>query len=313
VKKAFDAADENADVFNQPDAVVRLGVGKNMVKSIRFWGLAFRIMTERPAEGRRGRLVEPTRFGRALFSDDGWDPYCEFPGTTWLLHWSLLKPGSVTPVWWLAFNEFSAVEFTPEELEQFVVDRVREWCAPHASAVKKDVLCMLRMYAGGHAFRASFEDTIDAPFRELNLIRSSTTTPGAFRFIIGSKPTLPPAIAAFACLDFIARTESSSRVVSINRLVSEPGSPGQVFKMTEGDLTTLLARAADESPEIELTSAAGVAQLAFDDESFSVATIVLRDHYLRVNGRAAYYGIKWVGGWSADHAFDTSAAEATAS
>jgi len=313
VKKAFDAADENADVFNQPDAVVRLGVGKNMVKSIRFWGLAFRVMTERSAEGRRGRLVAPTRFGRAVFADDGWDPYCELPGTTWLLHWSLLKPGSMTPVWWLAFNEFSAVEFTPEELEQFVVDRVREWSATHAPAVKKDVLCMLRMYAGGHAFRASFEDTIDAPFRELNLIRPSSTTPGAFRFLIGSKPTLPPAIAAFACLDFISRTESSSRVVNINRLVSEPGSPGQAFKMTEGDLTTLLARAADDSNEIELTSAAGVAQLAFDDDPYMVATEVLRDHYQRITGRARYFGVQWVGGWSADQAFETNTAEAVAS
>ena len=32
IKKAIDAASDDADVFNQPDAVVRLGVGKNMVK-----------------------------------------------------------------------------------------------------------------------------------------------------------------------------------------------------------------------------------------------------------------------------------------
>jgi len=218
----------------------------------------------------------------------------------------------MAPVWWLAFNEFSGVEFTPEELEQFVVDRVREWTATQAPAVKKDVLCMLRMYAGGHALRASFEDTIDSPFRELNLIRTSTTTPGAFRFLIGPKPTLPPAIAAFSCLDFIARTESSSRVVNISRLVSEPGSPGQVFKMTEGDLTVLLARAADESTEIELTSSAGVAQLAFDDDPYVVATEVLREHYQRITGRAAYFGVQWVGGWSADLAFETSAVEIVA-
>ena len=313
IKKAIDAASDDADVFNQPDAVVRLGVGKNMVKSIRFWGLAFRVMTERPAVERRGSLVVPTKFGRAVFADDGWDPYCELPGTTWLLHWSLLKPGSMTPVWWLAFNEFSGIEFTPEELEQFVVDRVREWSGTNAPAVKKDVLCMLRMYADGHAYRASFEDRIDAPFRELKLIQPSSTTPGAFRFLIGPKPTLPPAIAAFACLDFVARTESTSRVISINRLATEPGSPGQVFKMTESDLAALLSRAAAESPDIEVTSAAGVAQLAFDDDPYAVATEVLRDHYQRITGRAGYFGIQWVGGWRADHAAQSNHEEAIAS
>src|SRR5664280_142111 len=167
VKKAYDAAVDSADTFNQQDAVVRLGVGKNMVKSVRFWGLAFGVLAERAEAGKRVHLVEPSNFGRVVLADDGWDPYCELPGTLWLLHWSLLKPHCMAPVWWLAFNEFSAVEFTAEELEQFVSERTREWSAPHASAVKKDVLCLLRMYASGHSLRASFEDVIDCPFREL--------------------------------------------------------------------------------------------------------------------------------------------------
>ena len=35
----------------------------------------------------------------------------EDPGTLWLLHWLLLAPKSQLLVWWLAFNEFNAVEF----------------------------------------------------------------------------------------------------------------------------------------------------------------------------------------------------------
>jgi len=299
MKKAYDAGRGTVDVFSQEDAVVRLGVGKNMVKSIRFWGLAFGILAETTGGG-RGTHVNSTKFGRALLSDDGWDPYCELPGTLWLLHWSLINPRSMVPVWWLAFNEFSAVEFTAEELEQFVSERTREWSAPHETAVKKDVLCMLRMYASGHSKRASFEDAIDCPFRELNLLRASATTPGAYRFLIGPKPTLPPAIAAFACLDFIARTDSGSRLVTVNQLASQHGSPGQAFQLTEAELVELLRRASAESVEIDLTSAAGVVQLAFDDEPSAVATEILRDHYRRLIGSANYFGVQWVGGPSAD-------------
>ena len=35
----------------------------------------------------------------------------EDPGTLWLLHWLPLAPKPQLPVWWLAFNEFNAVEF----------------------------------------------------------------------------------------------------------------------------------------------------------------------------------------------------------
>ena len=43
VKKAYDAGAKDPHVFNEDMAVVRLGVGKNMVKSIRHWGHAFRV------------------------------------------------------------------------------------------------------------------------------------------------------------------------------------------------------------------------------------------------------------------------------
>ena len=197
----------------------------------------------------------------------------------------------------------------PKSSNNLSLERTREWCAPHASAVKKDVLCLLRMYASGHSHRASFEDMNDCPFRDLNLLRASPTTEGAFRFLIGPKPTLPPAIAAFACLDFIARTDSSSRVVTVNRLVSEHGSPGQAFKLTESELIDLLQRASKDSVEIELTSAAGVVQLAFDEKPAAIATEVLRDHYQRITGAANYFGVSWVGGPSADEAALVATAE----
>ena len=96
-------------IFSRPEAPVEIGVGKNMVRAIRFWGTAARLITDDPhnARGREARWV-PTRRGRALFGEDGWDPYMEDPGTLWLLHWLLLAPNkSRLPVWWLAFNEFN--------------------------------------------------------------------------------------------------------------------------------------------------------------------------------------------------------------
>lgn len=55
-----------------PDAIERLGVGKNMVRSIRFWCQAFKII-----EADRTGSVKPTPFGDMLLGQKGWDPYLE--------------------------------------------------------------------------------------------------------------------------------------------------------------------------------------------------------------------------------------------
>jgi len=296
VKKAYDAAARDPGVFLRDDAVVELGVGKNMVKSIRHWGTAFGVIANKAVPGSRVPQAAATSFGELVFADDGWDPYCELPGSQWLLHWRLNAPGNVAPVWWLAFNEFAAVEFTPEELEQFVADRCRDWADPHHAAVRKDVSCFVRMYSSGESARATFDDLIDCPFRQLNLLRPSPSAPGAFRFEIGAKPTLPAAIAAYASLDFLARSESSARVINVSRLATEHGGPGRVFKLPEAELVSLLEDVVATSEDLDITTSAGAVQLAIHADPAAVATDVLRDHYRRWIPDLKYHGVRLAAG-----------------
>ena len=46
LKKGFDKADEDDRVFSRDSAAVVLGVGKNMVKAIRYWCIAFKVVDE---------------------------------------------------------------------------------------------------------------------------------------------------------------------------------------------------------------------------------------------------------------------------
>lgn len=284
VKKAFDAAAADRNTFNADDAVVALGVGKNMVRSIRYWGLAYRVLAQTKDEGNRVPLATPSVMGNVMFSDGGWDPYGEYIDTHWLLHWWLLAPGSLAPVWWLAFNEFPAVEFGETQLEEYVADRVRDWADPHPSSIQKDVSCLLRMYAGADTgARVAFDDQIDCPSRELGLIMP-TSERGIYRFSLGSKPSLSPSVAAFACLDFLARTDAAARTVTISRLASEPGGPGKAFKLSESALSDLLGAASSIHDQIEITSHAGVPQLVLEDEAAAAATELLWDHYRSLAG-----------------------------
>ena len=140
-RKAYRCVAEDPHIFDQEDAPVRVGVGKNMVRAIRFWGLAADLITESSKRrGRRTRL-ETTSPGDLLFSDSGWDPWMEDPGTLWLLHWRLLAARCRLPVWWLAFNEFHPIEFTDDDLEGAVsaqLDANADWNPPSRSSWKKD-------------------------------------------------------------------------------------------------------------------------------------------------------------------------------
>ena len=83
--KAFLALDADPKAFaDEEKAMVTLGVGKNMVRAIRFWAQAADI-----AEPTKGGGYALTDFGRALLAHDGCDPFLEDIRTLWLIHWKL--------------------------------------------------------------------------------------------------------------------------------------------------------------------------------------------------------------------------------
>ena len=107
------------------------------------------------------------------------------------------------------------MEFDEEDLLNYVTDfvaGVAEWDSPHQSSIKKDVDCFLRMYATKSSLEKGLgDDLIDCPFRDLGLLRAVTGSHRGYRLMIGPKPGLPPEVALYASLDFLARTDSSSR------------------------------------------------------------------------------------------------------
>src|SRR5215216_2855503 len=76
LKKGFDAVREDGDAFLRDDAITTLGVGKNMVRSIRHWCLAAGVLEENRESG---PAMRQTALGKLLLADDGLDPYLEDP------------------------------------------------------------------------------------------------------------------------------------------------------------------------------------------------------------------------------------------
>src|SRR3954471_7215384 len=113
LKKGYDAALEDGNVFLREDAITTLGVGKNMVRSIRHWCLAAGVLAE-SRDG--GGVLRATDLGALLLADDGLDPYLEDPATLWLLHWQIASNRARATTWFWTFSHFNELEFTREAL-----------------------------------------------------------------------------------------------------------------------------------------------------------------------------------------------------
>lgn len=306
-RKAVIAAAKSPDVFTREDAPVELGVGKNMVRAIRFWGKAAKLLADvdNPERPRLASTV-PSWNGAALLGEQpGLDPYLELPGSLWLLHWWMLAKPSWLPVWWITFNQFGSVEFSEEDLLGAVLDelrRVPSWALPVEASIKKDVDCLLRMYAPRVAGRFALDDLLDCPFRELGLLETVWDDAHRYRFVIGAKPTLPAEIVAYASLEYLSVTDPSARTSTISRLSLDPGGPGRVFKLTEEALAKALEDYGTTQNGVWLTSAAGVLQLAVDGDPRQQAVEALQSYYRRASHQVE--GSLMLGEHGATHALE---------
>ena len=280
LKKGFDKVREDGSVFRDDDASVILGVGKNMVNAIRYWCNAFKVIELE--NGKKGSF-QPTTLAWNLLNEDGWDPYLEDPASLWVLHWQLFKSPCDTPVWYMAFNGFNQIEFTADDLvyaskefkaQNFPTKRLSDL------SVSKDVNCLLRMYVEKNSLKQFKEDSLDSPFTQLSLITAFSDSK-KYIFNYGNKPTLPPEIIVWMCLDYSANTEGDAKTMSLTRLLYETGSPGQILKITEATLCDAIEKVSKKFNNIALTDTAGLIQFAFKSAPHKLAEMLLNQYYKR--------------------------------
>ena len=276
LKKAYDAVEKDSNIFNRDDAATVLGVGKNMVQSMRYWATAFKIIKELP--NARG-VYENTPFGKKLLDNYRWDPYLEDPASLWLLHWNLLKPVCTAATWWFVFNEFHRVSFTQSDLvmdfKKYKNNNTR-LASVNDSSLIKDINCLLRMYVRDSSNKKVMCESIDCPFAEISLLENS----GDFKYFSFNlkKYALPPEIIVAACLEYISALNENAKTISVSRLLHEPNSPGLVFKLTE----SFLCNSIEQIPKkykVSLSEAGGLLQFSFGDNPTGKTNLLIEDYY----------------------------------
>jgi hypothetical protein len=196
---------------------------KNMVRSIRHWGLATGVLFEEPKS--RGTVMNISRFGEFLFGDgesSGADPFLEDPNTLWLLHWLLISNWERSTTWQWAFNRFPSNEFTREGLLQSVEDEIRRLnlSPPSESTLKRDIEVFIRTYLSGRGNRTTaVEDSLDCPLTELNLLEEVSGT-NLVKIRRGRRVRWVTAHSHSACCSFGIEQHPKRRVSLLVRLLT---------------------------------------------------------------------------------------------
>lgn len=262
LKKGFDFVSAG-NKFSSESAVVDLGVGKNMVTSIRFWMRAFGMLNDKE---------KLTTIATRIFEDNGWDPYLEDEGTLWLLHYHLTK-GNVASVFNLVFTEVRKAK--PEFSKSYFYSVVSSKGQFSEATLSKDFGVFQGTYMPTSKKKSEIEDSYSGILTELNFLSTRTSLDEEL-LVLESKrrPDIPAEIILYAILE----NEDYGNSIDFEKLYKESTGVGTLFALNREGLTEKLEEiVALGKGNIIFKNDAGVRELQFRNKPNALD--VLRRYY----------------------------------
>lgn len=187
LKKGYDFIQGN-NQFHEDNAVTKLGVGKNMVASIKFWLKSFSLY-----DSNQNALET---IADDLLGDQGFDPFIENDATLYLLHYFLVQNIETSSIYNLVFLKFSKekTEFTHENLVSFIK---RECLKTETTVTKKtldnDIKVLIKNYIVSKDKNIAIEDNFNGLFHDFDFIQKIDSENGEtkYRFNINSGKNIP--------------------------------------------------------------------------------------------------------------------------
>ena len=275
LKKGYDFLLEQKS-FTDKNSVVELGVGKNMVSSIRFWMKAFGLTDQ------DDNLQEIAHF---IFNDStGCDPFLEDLGTIWLLQYQLIKTNYAS-VYHLFSNEFNTqrYDFTKDQLQAFLKRKIED-IDPNIynqNTIKNDIAVFIRNYLKpkNHEFKLEIEENFSGLLLDLNIFNSTKVKEfnGNLEdhYILNNHQngSLPFQIVLYSILD----NPNYGKSISLKQLQTRINCPSFVFSISNETLNEKIEEMTRYDKHILYTQNAGISELQIKKELDKWN--VLKDYY----------------------------------
>lgn len=254
--KAVHGLQKNPKLFaDEARAMVDLGVGKNMVRSIRFWAQAAGVVS-----GARNCEHYLTDFGVSLLGERGRDPFLEDIRTLWLLHWKLATDvENPLLAWDYLLNRWQDPELVPSVvLRALEKEAMKENEGVSPVTLEQHFDTFLHTYVPTRGRKGEVqEDNLDCPLVELEFVvkvgdreldRLGGRREPIYAFRRDEKPEITPELFIYGLHDFWIKRHKTESTLPFREVAHGHGSPGQIFKLPEEDIRVrleLLARQSD--------------------------------------------------------------------
>lgn len=264
-------------------AIIQLGVGKNMVNAIRYWAECAGLLASKRMQSNIDYFTSEN--GDYLFNETtGKDPYLEHLGSIWLVHfWLCFNEDEMTSYRYF-FNIFNGEYFEKQVLLAHMSDDLVKLTSGDSSVndstIQKDIDTFLNSYSKKHITKTGDEEQFNSPLTELSLIQESGKN--YYLSDLNSKPDLPIEIFIYALLKFVQKESRLSKVSKVNfkSLLLDPLSPGRIFRLSEQGLGEKLDAAQDYSyGSISWLDTSGLRQVSVDSTYLYQEQVVLDSYY----------------------------------
>ncbi|OIJ11342.1 hypothetical protein BKP37_15815 [Anaerobacillus alkalilacustris] len=167
LRKAIQQLDNNR-FFYDKDASELIGLGTNMVKSLKHWIEATEICEtdKRNAENKVIHTISP--FGE-IFNE--YDPYIEMNDTISIIHYHIVDNKEPSTTWYWFFNEYEKKSFVKEEAIKDLITWINKNYDSKNSidTLERDIDCLIKQYYS-KSKSDDPEEVIQSPLTALNLI-----------------------------------------------------------------------------------------------------------------------------------------------
>jgi len=241
--KVYRAVKSDASLLRDDErATQTLGIGRNIVKSIQFWGEASGVLQAADEGGH-----EPGPVGKLLFSGRSpWDAHLESLESLWLIHWYLSSKGGLA-AWAEVFGEGNLIRFEKKQLVAALARR-GEGSARllAATTLEQHAGIFIQSY---YQEERGTDETSWCPLQDLGLVKAVKGEDG--RTVYNTEAKAPVGLTCrmfgIALTDFIAGS-SDGQSIEFQRLLKSPGSPGLVFRLDEAQLRVFVDKLVELNP-----------------------------------------------------------------
>ncbi len=231
LRKGVRCISEYPELFSRDDVMEILGVGSKMVKSIRYWLRATKLC------GENNRIVGLTSFGEII---NEYDPYFDDISTLFFIHFKIVSNENDCMMWHIFFNEYSADEFSKEDMESackiYLEKKMAEGTSFSESSMKDDCSSILKMYLPSKQSDDP-EESLACPLSELGLLVRSTENKNLLVKTSPKKGKLDKLVVLYVITENLEKDKNS---ISIDDLQYASNNIGKVFNLNRAKINDYL-------------------------------------------------------------------------